>query len=379
MTHEGLYDVAIVGGGLAGLSLAIQCADQHHKVVLFEKEEYPFHKVCGEYISLESWDFLQRVGIDLKRLNLPLINTLHLSDVKGAIYSFDLPLGGFGISRHLLDDALFKLAKAKGVTIFTGSKVSEVSFSNNIFALATSEKQLRAKAVAGSFGKRSNLDIKWKRTFTTQKTNSLNNYIGIKYHIRYVHDRNSISLHNFHNGYCGLSKIEDDKSCLCYLTTAANLRACGNSIEEMQRQVLYKNSRLKEIFTSANFLYDEPLAISQISFDKKLQVENHVLMLGDAAGMISPLCGNGMSMAMHSSKIGFNCIDSFLSGKVDRDTMEKKYEWEWKKNFSRRLLIGRYVQSLFGGNASTSMFLKTMHLLPFAAKGLIRLTHGTSF
>lgn len=379
MSEEILYDLAVVGGGLAGLSLAIQCADQHYKVALFEKEEYPFNKVCGEYISLESWDFLNRIGINLQSLNLPLIKTLHLSDVKGVLYSFDLPLGGFGISRYYLDNALFEIAKAKGVTVFTNSKVRDVSFSNNVFTLDISEKQFYARVVAGGYGKRSNLDIKWKRTFTTHKTSSLNNYIGIKYHIKYSHDRNSIALHNFSNGYCGLSKIEDDKSCLCYLTTSANLRACGNSIEEMQRQVLYKNPRLKEIFTSATFLYDEPLAISQISFSKKLQVENHVLMCGDAAGMISPLCGNGMSMAMHSSKLGFECINSFLSGKVDRDRMENKYESDWKNAFSRRLLIGRYVQRLFGGNASTSLFLKAMHLCPPAARGLIRLTHGTSF
>ena len=30
------YDVAIIGGGLAGLALSIQMARQNHKVVLFE-------------------------------------------------------------------------------------------------------------------------------------------------------------------------------------------------------------------------------------------------------------------------------------------------------------------------------------------------------
>ena len=92
MPDELLYDVVIIGGGLAGLSLAIQCADEGFKVVLFEKDEYPFHKVCGEYISLESWSFLQRLGLNLESSNLPVIKTLQVSDVKGSIYSFGLPL-----------------------------------------------------------------------------------------------------------------------------------------------------------------------------------------------------------------------------------------------------------------------------------------------
>ncbi|HZG25248.1 MAG TPA: FAD-dependent oxidoreductase, partial [Chitinophagaceae bacterium] len=49
---RGSYDVAIVGGGLAGLSLSIQMAKQGYSTILFEKEQYPFHRVCGEYISL---------------------------------------------------------------------------------------------------------------------------------------------------------------------------------------------------------------------------------------------------------------------------------------------------------------------------------------
>jgi len=43
------YDLAIVGGGLAGLSFSIQMAKIGYSVILFEKEKYPFHRVCGEY------------------------------------------------------------------------------------------------------------------------------------------------------------------------------------------------------------------------------------------------------------------------------------------------------------------------------------------
>jgi flavin-dependent dehydrogenase len=379
MRDESVYDVAIIGGGLAGLSLAIQCANEGFNVVLFEKEIYPFHKVCGEYISLESQSFLQRIGFDVEKLNLPLINALQLSDVKGMTYNFDLPLGGFGISRYALDYSLFTMAGAKGVTIFTNTKVRDVNFADGIFSIEASEIIARSKVVAGAYGKRSNLDLKWKRPFASHKANSLNNYIGIKYHVNYGHQENTIALHNFHNGYCGFSGIEDGKSCLCYLTTAENLKQCGNSIEEMQRSILYRNPKLKEIFSSAEFLYDTPLAISHISFRKKLQVENRVLMLGDAAGMISPLCGNGMSMAMHSSKIAFDCTRFFLTGRCSRDEMEKRYTAEWNKAFSKRVMVGRSVQRFFGGDTATSFFLKTMHAIPSLARFVIQSTHGTSF
>ena len=379
MSNIELYDVAIIGGGLAGLSLAIQCAEQQLQVVLFEKEDYPFHKVCGEYISLESWDFLCRIGLQITDFNLPVIKMLKLSDCSGRTYPFKLPLGGFGISRYLLDNALYKIAIKKGVRVYTNTRVNNIEYTQDKFTVTTNNEIIKAKIAAGCFGKRSNIDIKWNRDFIKQKPNALNNYIGIKYHIRHNHAKEEIALHNFYNGYCGMSKIENDKSCLCYLTTADNLRSAGNSIKEMENRVLFKNPEIEAIFNRADFLYKEPIAISQVSFSKKKQVENHVLLLGDAAGMISPLCGNGMSMALHSSELAYSVITDFFDQKYSREEMERKYIGLWQKNFSSRLFIGRNVQRLFGGNLSTSLFLKAMNAFPPVATAVIKSTHGTSF
>ncbi|MEO7312085.1 MAG: NAD(P)/FAD-dependent oxidoreductase [Chitinophagaceae bacterium] len=379
MKDPSTYDVAIIGGGLAGLCLSIQLADAGHSVVLFEKEVYPFHKVCGEYISLESWDFLERLGVPLSSWILPVIKKFQVSDVKGQLYNFNLPLGGFGISRYKLDAALYQLALAKRVQVFTGTKVTDTRFADKSFVIDSAAGNFTATAVAGSFGKRSNLDLKWNRLFTQQKASKLNNYMGIKYHIRYPHPPDTIALHNFHNGYCGISKIEDDRYCLCYLTTAQNLKQSGYSIAQMEASLLQQNPRLKEIFSNAEFLYQEPLAISQISFDKKMQVEDHVLMIGDAAGMITPLCGNGMSMAMHGSKIAFEQIHLFLQQQISRTQMEAAYTNQWKKQFSKRLWMGRNVQRTFGGNTSSSLFFKTMKAIPPLARLVIRSTHGEPF
>lgn len=186
-------------------------------------------------------------------------------------------------------------------------------------------------------------------------------------------------LHNFKDGYCGMSKIEDDKSCLCYLTTAKNLRDSGNSIKKMEESILGKNRNLRKIFSDAKFLYDQPLSISQVSFSPKATVQNHLLMLGDAAGLITPLCGNGMSIALHSAKLAFEAISGYLSGRCSFDEMESAYDVKWKKEFAGRLRVGRIIQSIFGGESSTSLFLRTMHGIPILAKKVIAQTHGKPF
>ncbi|MEJ7685199.1 MAG: hypothetical protein WKG06_46605 [Segetibacter sp.] len=124
---------------------------------------------------------------------------------------------------------------------------------------------------------------------------------------------------------------------------------------------------------------NNPLPFRKSVFNKKSQAENHVLMLGDAAGMISPLCGNGMSMAMHAAKLAFEKIQLFLKNNISRNQMEEGYALIWKKEFSDRLWIGRNVQRFFGGNLSTSLFIKSMYFLPAISRFVIRSTHGEQF
>ncbi len=373
------YDTAIVGGGLAGLTLSIQLAKQGHRIILFEKEQYPFHRVCGEYISLESWDFLKNLGVELEKLNVSMITRLQVSAVNGRSVKQKLPLGGFGISRYLLDHELMQLAKAAGVHILENTKVNDIVFDSQGSIIETSKQNYKVKIACGCYGKRSNIDIKWKRRFSMAAKNKLNNYIGVKYHIKTDFPADTIALHNFKNGYCGISKVEGDKYCLCYLTTADNLQKMKGDIKKMEQTILGQNPHLAKIFSGSEFLLDPPVIISQISFDKKKQVENHVLMTGDAAGMITPLCGNGMSMALHGSKILAALVHEFLLDKISREEMEKKYSLLWQREFAHRLKMGRRIQRLFGGEWLTNLFISVVKPFPRFIAFLIRQTHGKPF
>jgi len=374
-----VFDIAIVGGGLAGLGLSIQLGRMGHTVLLLEKEEYPFHKVCGEYISLESWDFLSGLGIDLPGLHVSGIKKLQVSSPHGTLMEQALPLGGFGISRYLLDNTMAALARNAGVIIKENAKVTDVHFGEDEFIVEESQYSYRARVACGSYGKRSNLDIKWKRSFTTTARNKLNNYVGVKYHVKCDFPADTIALHTFSGGYCGVVRIEDDKYCLCYLTTAANLQKSGGDILKMEESILSANPHLEKIFAGSQRLYDAPLAISQISFESKSQVEDHVLMIGDAAGMITPLCGNGMSMALHGSKIAAENIRRFLEGNCSRAEMESGYAGAWRKAFEKRLAMGRRIQRLFGNAYLTGMLVRSSKIFPAFARWLIRQTHGQPF
>src|SRR5262249_16096245 len=143
--------------------------------------------------------------------------------------------------------------------------------------------------------------------------------------------------------------------------------------------VLCRNPHLKTIFEEAEMISHQPVTISQISFDKKEQVYNHLLLIGDAAGMIAPLCGNGMSMALHRSKIAFEQIRLFLDNKIRRWQMEQDYTYLWKKQFSRRLRTGRMVQRFFGNMLLSDLLISVLKPFPSFTDQLISQTHGQPF
>jgi len=379
MNIEPAYDVLIIGGGLAGLALSIQLSNAGKKVLVLEKDQYPRHKVCGEYISFESKPFLERIGLAISLMKLPEINTLQVSDTKGRVLKAKLPQGGFGISRYKLDATLATIAEQSGVNLLCNTKADDIIFEKGVFTVKAGDRMYTAKVVCGAWGKRGNLDNKLLRDFAVEKKQGLNNFVGVKYHIKYSWPEHLIALHNFRNGYCGISRVEDDRCCLCYLTNAANLQESGNDIKQMELEILMKNPHLKKIFAHADFLYEHPLTISQISFRKKGLVQGHILMLGDSAGMISPLCGNGMSMAFHSSLIAFDAIQDFLEEKVSRAQMEDAYTKRWNKQFASRIGMGRFIQSRFGKEWQTSLFLNSMKLFPFLQKPMIKATAGKEF
>lgn len=379
MQPDQRYDMVVTGGGLSGLAFAIQSARAGYKVALFEKERFPFHKVCGEYISHESWNFLEDLGLPLSEMNLPEITRLMISAPNGKYLEENLQLGGFGVSRFLIEKKLADLAIENGVHLFESTKVLNVLFRNGQFVIFTNRGETEAQVVAGAFGKRSNLDVKWKRGFTRLKPNWLNHWVGVKYHIHCEQAADLIGLHNFEQGYCGISRVEDGKYCLCYLTTARNLRKNHYDIHEMERNILMKNPFLSQIFSSSHFNREEPLTVSRISFNKKTQVENHVLLIGDSAGMVNPLFGNGMSMALHSSKIAFEQAHEFLGGRINRFEMEQQYVEQWEKQFGRRMMAGRLLQRFWGTVYLTNGLIGVLKKFPRLMKRLVRLSHGQPY
>ena len=362
--------ITIIGGGLAGLVAAIHLRKFNYDVLLIEKNEFPKHKVCGEYISNEVLPYLNWLNLDIQSLHPKNIDKLSFSLVSGKILSTFLPLGGFGISRYKFDNYLYNEAKKLGCKIIKET-VLEVTFLDDKFTVSTDKDYFYSNIVLGAFGKRSNLDVKLNRNFIKKQSN----WLGVKAHYNLDFPDDLVGLHHFKGGYCGVSKVENNLVNICYLANYETFKKY-KSIEEYQEKVVCENPNLKKIFENATLEFEKPLTISQVSFDKKNSVENYILMIGDTAGLIHPLCGNGMAMAIHSAKLASECVIEFLENRVNRNQMELDYTKKWNFNFKNRLKTGRRLGNLLQQEKTAHFFMKLLLVFPFLLPLIIKKTHG---
>ncbi|MGJ8684254.1 MAG: NAD(P)/FAD-dependent oxidoreductase [Nonlabens sp.] len=364
------YDIIIAGGGLAGLVAAIQLS-QTFQVLVIDPDDYPRHKMCGEYLSLEVNPFLTSLGINLEELSQVNINRFSFSRGSKSIETTQLPLGGKGISRHLLDYELFKIASLKAT--FFKERVSDVNYINDIFQVVAGDTVYQAKQVLIATGKRSILDKKLDRSFIKKKSP----WLAVKMHYDYDMSSDLVELHAFNGGYAGLSQVENGKVNLCYLANYDSFKK-HKDIDVFNDEVLCKNDALKQFFATAIPAWEKPITISQISFEQKEPVEGKLIMIGDTAGLIHPLCGNGMAMAIHSAHIASQHVTQYLNKKITRDQMLINYSTEWKSTFKSRLRYGRWLQRILLKENYTNIAYTLLERLPYLLPIIIKKTHGQS-
>lgn len=357
---------------MAGLTAAISLSRQGYDVAVFESTAYPHHKVCGEYLSNEIVPYLNSLGADPRSIGGKRIDRFEISSIQGKIAACRLPMAGLGISRYALDNFLFQTAKQQKVTFYF-EKVLDIRFQGSHFIISSQENSVSTEIVLGAYGKRSGLDKSLDRSFIGNKSN----WLAIKAHYQYPgFPDDLVALHNFNGGYGGLSKTESGHVNFCYLAHYQVFKEF-KEVSVFNEKIVSKNPHLGQFFKKAEPVFKQPLSIGQISFQSKEPVINHVLMCGDTAGLIHPLCGNGMAMAIHAGKLVSECVHDYFHGKYkERKDMEEGYRKCWNHQFRSRLTYGRYFQKLLLKDGFLNWGIATLGQSESLLQKLITKTHG---
>jgi menaquinone-9 beta-reductase len=362
-----IYDVAIIGGGLAGCSAAVHLAALGYKVVLAEAKTYPHDKVCGEFLSPECRGLLEELGV------MPALRAVYPTEITharitvpgGAEWTTVLPEAGMGISRRTLDSALVQWARRLNVTALERTIVTDIDGSlDSGFRLVTrktrGEGELQARAVIGAHGKRSVVDRTLHRSFL----NKQHPFLGLKRHFHGPPIPGRVDLHAFSGGYCGMSEVEGGKTNVCLLVRQESFARLQGDIPAFVEWMKVQNPHLAAWLSGAEPLGDRWLSIAQIPFAQKQPVDGDVLMAGDSAGLIAPLAGDGMAMALQAGKLASSWLDSFFRRQISAEDVRRGYAEAWHAQFRGRLRVGRVLQAVMLRPQLLALGLRAVQTVP---------------
>jgi flavin-dependent dehydrogenase len=372
------YDVVVVGAGLAGSSVALRLARAGWCVLLLEAECYPVHKMCGEFLSPETRELFGSLGVEaeIDALGAVSIRRVAITSAAGSRWEGRLPAEAIGLSRWALDPMLFDAAVAAGAEGVQGARVRSVEQRDGAFDVRAAcdgdERTISARLVVGAYGKRSRLD----RALDREAVENSDGFVAFKMHYEGDDLEDWVELHAFDGGYCGMSMVEGGRVNACLIARTAALRASGASYEAMREGVMGTNRALARRFERLTPAMARPVSIARVTFRAKPLVSRGVLMVGDTAGMIAPLCGDGMAMALRSAQIAAPLVDRFLSGAVSLDGLARAYERAWRSEFAGRLRLGRALQAGLFRPRVARVGLAVLDVAPVLGGALIRMTRG---
>jgi flavin-dependent dehydrogenase len=200
-------------------------------------------------------------------------------------------------------------------------------------------------------------------------------FVALKTHCRGPQLSHGIELHAFPGGYCGLAEIEDGWTNVCLLVRADVFRAAG-SPSRFAEWMWTQNPYLQNWFAQAECDAVEWLSIGRVPFLAKRPVEADVLMAGDAAGLIAPLAGDGIAMALQSGRLAARHCLQFLLGQWSADELPRWYARAWRHEFGARLRLGRAVQTWMLRPRWFALALKSLTALPSLGRYFITHTRA---
>ena len=353
-------EIAIVGAGPAGASLAIRLSRGGFEVTLIEREKFPRPKLCGEFISPECLEHFRALGVLEEMLasgGERVTETVfyapggrHVSVPSAWLGNAQ---GALGLSRAEMDFRLMEKARESGGRVLEETQVIGVLFENGaargvkVKSKTGETREIAADVTIDATGRANVLGkLAYKSQISNLKSQTLNRnpksefrnrLVGFKAHLENVRlEKGRCEIYFFRGGYGGLSYVENDLANHCFLVRTDLVKKYIGQTNLLVEEVIFENVRAREALKDARAVTDW-LAVSVDGFGlKDLNPLKNLYAVGDAAAFIDPFTGSGMLMALESAEL---LAEAILENPESPCLTAEYYKQNFQRRFQKRLRV----------------------------------------
>ena len=339
------YDVIICGGGPSGATTAFYAAKAGMKVLVLDKSKFPRDKACGGLLTARLFDELP----ELEKYIKPIIEcpsrevNLYSPSMKYKI-DFEFPEGTpWNITREVFDNALLEAARDVGAEILTETRVSDYEFNEGV-TVKTSKGEKKKKMVIGATGPNDKLAtmVREKRNIKPWSDNQMGTalmwepVVSKEFIDKTYGDKRSLLVHFKPGGIEGYGWVFPKKEILNIGFGGYNRTIKSVKIKEIWEDYI---KLLKEDGYFPKDQKTPPVKGAPLPLDGPLKATtmDYTLLVGDSAGMVSPLSGEGIYYGMHAGKLAIKTIKAALeTGDYSQKHLDQ-YHRDWNNVFGKEL------------------------------------------
>lgn len=331
----------IVGGGLAGLALAIGLRNHGCPVIVHEAGHYPRHRVCGEFIAGLDHHAIETLGIQSTLGETKMNQTTAWYCGENPVLRARLPKPAPSLSRYKMDAELAELFLQRGGELRTGKRITR-----------STTKDIDREGWIFTSGRK-------------PKTESP--LIGLKCHLQNLPVSADLEMHLGKGGYVGITKVENDTLNICGLFHRQPAKGLKDSELILHYLREHQLHALAQKFASAKWVDGSFCAVAALQYSPSPVLDDNALYLGDAAAMIPPFTGHGMALALHSACIALEPLLAYASGNSDWQSTCSFIHRQTRRQFAKRRRWARFLNTVLLHPQGPSMMriLAYGHLLPF--------------
>ena len=373
-------DAIVVGGGPAGAAAAARLAARGFRTIVVDRATFPRDKVCGDFVGpaalaeladlgvtgTDAFDATNTIGVCALHVDGDHFGALAIPQVDG------LPAHGRVIPRRQLDAWVLDAARQAGATVLDGRKVTAVEQASDAVTVrghsAAGPWQLRSRLLVGADGSNSIIARALRGTVPPRQ----DRIVAVR---AYFDDVAGPA------GQADICLCGDSFPGYCWLFPAGGARAnvgvgmlhstypqTSRNLRELLLHLIAEDTALQHRLRGAR-MRGKVLGCPLTTYNPRLPlVGDRVMLLGDAAGLINPLNGEGIQYALQSARWAADVAsDCLSSNRLDAVSLESYERWV-HRSLRQDMAFSRLIVQLIRNRNLNPLWLQALRIIAARAR-----------